>query len=207
MGWSFYHRAPGVETNAAHFTRKLGDRYEIIAHGTVETVFYAAIRSHKTGTVSAYVALTRWKHDRTHNFGYTAMDETCLPAAHKAPKAVLDALTPTTHQDALAWRANCVRYHDQHAFLRQQLKPGMRIRLTHPLRCADNIRRDAFTYGWTGGRKQGRLTDGPRRFPMPNWRELVAALIHPDGSETLTPVGKHQTTHHRSSPAPHSEQR
>ncbi|MGW2938776.1 hypothetical protein ACWDA7_45110 [Streptomyces sp. NPDC001156] len=36
MGWLFYHRAPGAENNGEHFAKKLGDQYEMLAHGTVD---------------------------------------------------------------------------------------------------------------------------------------------------------------------------
>ncbi|MER6409225.1 hypothetical protein ABT269_38460 [Streptomyces viridosporus] len=40
MGWLFYHRTPGAETNAEHFAKKFSTGYEIVAHGTVDHVFY-----------------------------------------------------------------------------------------------------------------------------------------------------------------------
>jgi hypothetical protein len=195
MGWLFYHREPGAETNAEHFASKLGDRYEITAHGTVENVFYAAVRNRETREVRAFVALTRWVRGARENFGYKDMDETVHPYYYKAPEAVLDALTPTTHEEALAWRANCRRYHDQRDFLRKHLNPGTQVRLTSTLRFKDGSKRDTFTYARPGGRGQGRLVHGPNRYKIPHWRDMIAALIHPDGSETLTPVGEqHQAS-------------
>ncbi|MFJ5819414.1 hypothetical protein ACIQGT_36810, partial [Streptomyces sp. NPDC093108] len=76
MGWTFYRREKNAETNAEHFAAKLDTRYEIIAHGTVESVFYAAVRDRTTDKVTAYVALTRWDRDPLYNFGYKDMDET-----------------------------------------------------------------------------------------------------------------------------------
>ncbi|MGW1902978.1 DUF6927 domain-containing protein [Streptomyces hirsutus] len=206
MGWLFYHREPGAETNVEHFAKKLNTGYEIIAHGTVDHVFYAAVRDRATGTVSAYVALTRWTRADL-NFGYKDLSETAGPADCKAPQAVLDALTPTTHEDALTWRANCRRHHAQRAFLRKHLKPGTRLRLIRPLRFSDDTERDTFTYTRTGGRRQGRLTHGSTRYTIPHWRDSVAAILNADGSETLTPVGEHHTTTLPvlgSTPHPHS---
>lgn len=190
MGWTFYQRNKNAETNAEHFGSKFDSRYKIIAHGTVEGVFYAAVRDQTTGEVSAYVALTRWTRDPQYNFGYKDMDENCGPGDHKAPKSVLNALTPTTHEDALAWRANCRRYHAQRDFLRQHLKPGIRVRLTHTQFFTDGTRTDTFTYT-RRGRGHGFLTIGRSRCRIPNWRDNVAALITPDNKETLTPVGQH----------------
>ncbi|MGP3953467.1 DUF6927 domain-containing protein [Streptomyces sp. 7N604] len=189
MGWTFYHRDKGVESNAEHFAKELDDRYEIIAHGTVDHVFYAAVRDRETGKVFAYVALTHWRRDANYNFGYKDMDENMGPGDCKAPEAVLDALTPTTHKYALQWRANCRRHHDQRAFLRKQLKPGTRLRLTHPLRFSNDTTRDTFTY--TRSRGRGYLAHNGCRYQVRHWRDSVAAIIRPDGSESLTPVGEH----------------
>ncbi|MEU1600686.1 hypothetical protein ABZ468_50150 [Streptomyces sp. NPDC005708] len=205
MGWLFYRREPGTETNAEHFSRKLGDRSEIVAHGTVDHVFYAAVRDRDTGKVSAYVALTRWTREDL-NFGYKDMDETAGPGDCKAPTAVLQALTETTNEYALQWRANCRRYHDQRGYLRKHLKPGMRVRLTHALRFNNDTRHDTFTYVRSGGNGQGGLIHGSNRYQVPHWRDNVAALIHTDGSEALTPVGEHhKATTTNTAPTPGSD--
>jgi hypothetical protein len=190
MGWLFYHRDKGSETNAEHFANKLDDRYEILAHGTVDHVFYAAIRDRHTSEVTAFVALTRWNRGEL-NFGYKDMDESMGPGACKAPKAVLQALTPTTHKYALEWRANCHRHHNQRDFLRKQLKPGTRVRLAYPLRFSNNTERDTFTYTRPGNRSQGYLAHNGCRYQVPHWRDSVAAITDHDGSESLTPVGEH----------------
>lgn len=190
MGWTFERRDKKAKTNAEYFASKFDSRYKIIANGTVEGVFYAAVRDQTTSEVTAYVALTRWTRDPQYNFGYKEMDENCMPGDHKAPKPVLNALTPTTHEDALAWRAHCRRHHAQRDFLRQHLKPGTRVRLTHTQCFTDGTRTDTFTYT-RRGRGHGFLAIGRSRCRIPNWRDNVAALIAPDHKEILTPVGKH----------------
>ncbi|MER6409227.1 hypothetical protein ABT269_38475 [Streptomyces viridosporus] len=141
--------------------------------------------------------LTRWRRAEP-NFGYKDLGETSGPADCKAPQAVLDALTPTTHEEALIWRANCRRHHAQRAFLRTHLTPGTRLRLTHPLLFSDGTERGTFTYTRTG-RRPGVLIHGSTRYTIPHWRDRVAALLTPVGSETLTPVGEH---HIATRPAP-----
>ncbi|MFI5864562.1 DUF6927 domain-containing protein [Streptomyces sp. NPDC051546] len=190
MGWTFYQRDKSAETNAEHFGSKFDPRYKIIAHGTVEGVFYAALRDQSTDKVTAYVAMTRWSRDPQYNFGYKDMDENCGPGDHKAPKAVLDALTPTTHESALAWRANCRRHHAQRDFLRRHLRTGTQVRLTHTQLFTDGTRTDTFTYTRRES-GHGFLAIGRSRCRIPNWRDAVAALIAPDNKETLTPVGQH----------------
>ncbi|MFJ9580650.1 DUF6927 domain-containing protein [Streptomyces sp. NPDC101191] len=195
MGWTFYRRDKSAETNAEHFAAKLDPRYKIIAHGTVEDVFYAAIRDQTTSDVTAYVALTRWTRDPLYNFGYKDMDENCLPGDHKAPKDVLNALTPTTHENALTWRAHCRSHHTQRDFLRAHLKPGIQVRLTHTVQFTDGTRTDTFTY-IRRGNAPGFLALDRRRCRIPNWRDSVAALISPDQRETPTPVGQQRIANH-----------
>ncbi|MFF8597160.1 DUF6927 domain-containing protein [Streptomyces sp. NPDC015220] len=68
----------------------------------------------------------RQRTDPDFNFGYKDLDENCGPGDHKAPKSVLNALTPTTNEYALAWRTQCRAHHAQRDFLRSSLKPGYR---------------------------------------------------------------------------------
>ncbi|MGW3928719.1 DUF6927 domain-containing protein [Streptomyces microflavus] len=196
MGWTSYRRDKNAETNLEHFAAKFDPRYKIIAHGTVAGVFYAAIRDETTSEVTAYIALTHWSRDPLYNFSYKGLSETCMPGDHRAPKSVLKALTPTTHADALTWRAHCRDYHAQRDFLRKYLKPGTQVRLTQSLSFTDSTRTDTFTYT-RRGRTQGILTIGRSHYRIPNWRDSVAALIRPDHRETLTPVGQRQATNQR----------
>ncbi|MFH0246065.1 DUF6927 domain-containing protein [Streptomyces sp. HK10] len=192
MGWLFYRRDKNAETNEEHFAKKLDDRYKIIARGTVEGVFYAAVRDQITSEVTAFIALTRWTKDPDFNFGYKDMDENCGPGDHKAPKSVLNALTPTTNESALAWRAQCRAHHAQRDFLRRYLRPGTQVRLTRTLTFTNGTRSDTFTYA-RRDRAPGFLVLGRSRCRIPNWRDSVAALITPDHQEVLTPVGQQQT--------------
>ncbi|MFD7956090.1 DUF6927 domain-containing protein [Streptomyces ardesiacus] len=192
MGWTSYRRDKNAETNEVHFAKKLDNRYKIIAHGTVEGVFYAAVRDQTTSEVTAFIALTRWTNDPDYNFSYKDLDENCGPGDHKAPKSVLNALTPTTNEYALAWRAQCRAHHAQRDFLRRYLKPGAQVRLTHTLTFTNGTRSDTFTYA-RRDRAPGFLVLGRNRCRVPNWRDSVAALITPDHQEILTPVGQQQT--------------
>jgi hypothetical protein len=191
MGWLFYHREKNAESNAEHFAKKFDKRYQMVAHGTVGTVFYAALRDLHTDEVSAFIALTAWRREH-HNFGYKDMTESMLPGACAAPKKVLDALTETTDEYALEWRANCRRYHEQRAFLRTHLKPGTRLRLTHPLRFTNATTRDTFTYTPSCGRGRSPLVHDGAGYRVPDWRDQVAAVIDADGIETLSPIGRHR---------------
>lgn len=71
--------------------------------------FYAAVRyddGHPhAGEVFAFVVLYAIAPSSYYNFTYKDLDETMGPVASHAPRAVLEALTPTTHEHAQAWRA------------------------------------------------------------------------------------------------------
>ena len=188
MGWTSYHREKGDESNSEHFAKKFDSHYEIITDGTVENVFYAAIRDNRTGEVFAFLALIQWTRGE-YNFAYKDLEESSGPGDHKAPMKVLNALTPTTNEYALKWRAACRLHHEQRAFLRKQLKPGARIRLRHPRNFTDGTTLDTFTYTRPGGGSQGYLTHDNWRYQVPNWRDTSVVIINADGSETLTPVG------------------
>jgi hypothetical protein len=178
MGWLFYHSEKNAESNDEHFAKKFDNRYQMVAHGTVGAVFYAALRDLHTDEVSAFIALTAWRREH-HNFGYKDMTETMGPGACAAPKKVLDALTETTNEHALECRANCRRYHEQHAFLRTHLKPGIRLRLTHPLHFTNDTTRDTFTYTPSCGRVQGPpapVMPAPPQAPQPSGRGARAAV-------------------------------
>ncbi|GAB1333386.1 DUF6927 domain-containing protein [Streptomyces sennicomposti] len=203
MGWTSYRRDKNAETNEEHFAKKLDKRYKIIAHGTVEGVFYAAVRDQTTSEVTAFIALTRWTNDPDYNFSYKDMDENCGPGDHKAPKSVLNALTPTTNEYALAWRARCRAHHAQREVLRRYLKPGTQVRLTHPVTFTSGTRSDTFTYV-RHDRAHGFLVLGRSRCRIPNWRDSVAALITPGHREILTPVGQQQTNQSAAAPASES---
>ena len=45
--------------------------------------------------------------NKTNNFGYKVIGETCGPYYYDCPKSVLDALTPTDSVDAQEWRRKC----------------------------------------------------------------------------------------------------
>ena len=186
MGWTSYHREKDAESNREHFAAMFDKHYEIIADGTVDSVFYAAVCDHRTGEVSAFIALIRWTQG-ADNFAYKGFGEASLPFYYKAPAKVLDALTPTTNEYALEWRAACRLHHEQHAFLRKLLKPGTKIRLRDPLTFNNDLALNTFTY--TG---HSYLTHDSFRYRVPRWRDSVAAIVNDDDSEILTPVGHRQ---------------
>ncbi|TRW94276.1 hypothetical protein FNJ84_19750 [Paracoccus sp. M683] len=74
-------------------------------------------------------------------WGYKDMDETSGPNQAEAPAKLLDLLSPTSAEYALAWRQRC---RDHAARTNRRLKPGDVIRLTIPLRFSDGAELQTF---------------------------------------------------------------
>ena len=107
MGWTSYYRNDN-ETTAEHIQREvLGSRNEIVESATVGTTFYAAVRVKATGETFGLVVLQYV----TTNGEYSRKEitEDMGPGERSCPVRVLDALTPTDNEYALAWRAACRR--------------------------------------------------------------------------------------------------
>jgi hypothetical protein len=102
MEWITTHREPGISDH--DFFRTALDR-EIIACASKGNVFYAAVRTEGTDEVTALVI--RMQRTRSATFRYQVMDETDGPAPDGATARLLDALTRTGDEAAIAWRARC----------------------------------------------------------------------------------------------------
>lgn len=121
MGWDY--------TNATHYTKK-GDidrkaEVDLLYHWSndktavsvvkscmVGSTYYAAVRveDKETGEaqIKGKVVLTRL--DSKSYFGYKAICETCGPGASQCPASILNLLSPTDDEWALAWRERCRNY-------------------------------------------------------------------------------------------------
>ena len=123
MGWTSSYKEPG-EKLTAYFIRngvlswtttdKQPWRCEVLDGGLVSLhEYYAAVqRTHKdTGerSVFAVVILVRHcpKDSHRHNFWWKGMDEGAGPYATRCPRRILNLLTPTDNENALAWREAC----------------------------------------------------------------------------------------------------
>lgn len=119
MGWMYVHK-PKEITVANYFAKQ----WNVVANNDNQTsqilldcavvqlrTAYIAIEQvqHAKGTreVLAVICLLAYNRHDYHNFGYKDMDETMGPYECEAPQRILDLLTPTSHDNALAWRAAC----------------------------------------------------------------------------------------------------
>lgn len=73
---------------------------------------------------------------------YKDMEESMGPAEARAPKKLLDKLSPTTKEYALSWRERC---RQSAALTGRKIAHGDNIRLVEPLTFNDGIERDTFT--------------------------------------------------------------
>ena len=111
MGWTVIDHRPVGESHEDFFARQvLGEGHEILASahiGGIGGTFYAAVREKRSGEVWALIVLTTGRAGSS--FGWKELDEAQGAAAHECPAEVLDLLSPTSDERALAWRAGCRR--------------------------------------------------------------------------------------------------
>lgn len=66
------------------------------------------------------VVVKTWINSRDHfNFYYKVIDETMGPCYYDCPKKILNALSPTDNEFALAWREKCKRHLEDKYWLRK----------------------------------------------------------------------------------------
>jgi hypothetical protein len=182
MGWTTTHRAKGISNDAWFQQEVVGEGRTILASSTIKTIYYAAVRDDDTGEVWALVCLTQ-RMPRSHfNYGWKSMSDTMGPGAAQAPAKVLDALTETTNEYALAWRAECRK---NLAFKASQpvLQPGDRVQFARAMTFNFQLKLvsvDTFVYEGSipGSRNVFRTVgDGDFRVRIPNWRALAFTVV------------------------------
>jgi len=78
-------------------------------------------RDENTREVVAVVCLVHFVPKSEFNFGYKDMDETMGPGAVRCPEKILNMLTPTKNENALAWRKEC-----RERLAKTKARPGIR---------------------------------------------------------------------------------
>lgn len=106
MGWTYFPKPQGLTTIETIRQELSGpEGCPVVVDAIVNGTYYAAMRSARvSGAVVAIVCLIQ---DAGREIGLKFMDEGMGPRYHDAPAAVLAALTPTTSEWALNWRAAC----------------------------------------------------------------------------------------------------
>ena len=174
MGWTSYHR-PAGETDRDHLQREVfGARHTILDSASKGFTFYAAVRDNETAEVIGVVVL---QHRRRgwDNYAYKAMTEMEGPFESDCPTRILDLLTPTTNEYAVAWRERC-RAKAAAKAARPKVKAGDTIRLATPLSFGDGYEGDTFTF------VKGSVFSVPgqvNRYRIPRWRERNYTVVVP----------------------------
>ena len=108
MGWIGKHKDRST-SHLDFFRGEFGD--SVLAASSVGSTVYLAYRYVSTepayNYVGAVVVLTRWAGDE---FWYKDMSEVEGPVEAKCPGRILDMLSPTEDERALAWRDRCRNY-------------------------------------------------------------------------------------------------
>jgi hypothetical protein len=119
MGWLFMSSLDGYASPKAYldaqYTFANGDgTSEILASALVKMrTWYAACRQvhHKSGQIEVFALVCLVKYNPRDRegliFGYKDMSETMGPCEAEFPAKILDLLTSTANEYALAWRARC----------------------------------------------------------------------------------------------------
>jgi hypothetical protein len=193
MGWTSYHRPPG-ETDLQFISRKLRDDCEIVQSSTVRGVFYAAVREKATDEVWALIVLTERSPKEYYNFACKYISESMGPTVAEAPAKVLDALTETTSEYALEWRALCRERLSAKAEARRRLKTvhiGDTIVLSRPLLFGNQLEAKRFQCWDTGrgGHKWTAITEDGQRFACrlgANWASELQWEVEPAQQAQVT---------------------
>ena len=156
MGWLFMRDLGGHSTPRAYldnqFTYSREDhRMTVLASSMVGSTYYAAAESVESSgdrQVFAIVCLTKTSTGARDGctFGYKDMTEHMGPCESECPGSILDELTDTNSEYALAWRARCratlVQRKLQNA--KPTPKPGQTIVFEEPMRFSDGQERKRF---------------------------------------------------------------
>lgn len=163
----------GTEAPAERHPRR------VLAHSGNREAFYMAVEVMADGdfapkgTVFAEVIAKSYARVvGGTEFFYKEMAESMRPLEITTTQKVLDALTPTTNEHALAWRAQVAE-----KLARPVAKVGDTIRLSEPVEFMDGSTRDVFTVGAS----RSLLLDPVTRqgFRFFDWRNRRYTIVTP----------------------------
>lgn len=157
MGWTTLYKSPQI-TPEKYITSQLNwtnekETVRPLKTAIVGRVFYAAIETITLATNervvwAAIYPFSTQNHGHV-NFAYRDQDETVGPNEVTCPIGILDMLTPTEHQRALAWRQQCRHYHatqNEKRKTTRSIKDGQRIRFAEPLIFSDGHQEAEFVF-------------------------------------------------------------
>lgn len=137
MGWTSYNaryykngKIDRKREMDSYFTEGLNDGfYEIVKSAMVGSVYYAAVKQlmrcvkadnekgyervaipESEQKVHGVVMLTQVDMSDYYNIAYKDISEDMGPYESKCPVLIIKTLSPTTNENALAWRQRCIDY-------------------------------------------------------------------------------------------------
>ena len=191
MGWMFLNPAPltpkaylDTQLTYAPDPEKGRDRgLSVLGSAMVSHVYYAACQAHAAagpGEIFAVICLTKWNPRARDGLtmGYKDMTETMGPYNYDCPARILDLLSPTDNENALAWREKC----RAQLALASRRKPaiGDIVILPEPIVFSDGVSESSFTAAEHRARLAFRRTADNRLVRIDNlmkrqWKLIPAA--------------------------------
>jgi hypothetical protein len=153
MGWTTTYKPKGegiVEFLAHHCVNCSNEHgsWTLLKGKVIKGVAYMAIRRtlpESTGQepyVYAGVYKVQMYPKSDYNFGWKDMDESCGPFYYDCPGDILDMLTSTDNENALAWRAECRKRNTASAAVK--LTAGVIVMFTEAIRFTDGFSATKF---------------------------------------------------------------
>lgn len=147
MGWLYMqslggHSGPRQYLDAQFTYQRPERRVRVLRSSLVKMrTYYAAVEIVPTEgdrEVVAIVCLVRYnpRDAEGYIFGYKDMDETMGPCEAECPAAILDLLTPTDREHAVAWRDRCRAAAAKRAAF-PKLRNGDLVVFSEPIRFTD----------------------------------------------------------------------
>lgn len=168
MGWLYMQSVGPHKTPKEYLNHQFTFASETVSYKVLRSAlvgmrrYYAAVEIVTKATqkkeVSCVVCLVNYnpRDKEGFIFGYKDMDETMLPFANDCPAAILDLLTPTDSENALAWRAECRK-----RLSKQRPKAGDTIVLSRPMKFTNQTTHARFRVVERGiGRRRKMLFAG-----------------------------------------------
>lgn len=186
MGWDYSHediRRPRVDLAIAQISYdEPGKQCEVVYAAKEGSTVYAAARvTNKENGISnviGIVVLTRIASEDYFNFGTKVIGESMGPCESRAPKKLIDMLSPTDDESALAWRERCLAYHRQYREL-SALGYGSVIAL--------NSTAETLVVYHHGGKRMFKFTDRWVRMPIPAIIQAGYHVVSNAGNEEVQP--------------------
>ena len=193
MGWLFMrdiggHAAPRAYLDNQFTYLRDDHRLTVLASSMDGSTYYAAcerVESNNDRQVFAVVCLTKHNPRSADGqvFGYKDMTEHMGPCESECPASILDELTDTDSEYAVAWRARCranlVRRKLERA--KPTPKPGQTIIFDEPMRFSDGSDRARFEVVANPKGKTPLFRDPESRAicRIPAFRKRSYRIIHP----------------------------